>query len=87
MHFNHGEKITFFQILILLLSVYVIVSLTVTTFIELKPEEDKLLHYIDNLICGIFFIDFIQSYRRAKNKLEYMKWGWIDLIINRYHKY
>ena len=80
MHFNQGEKTSVFQILILFLSIYVIVSLTVTTFIKLKPEEDRLLHYIDYIICGIFFIDFIQSYRRAKNKLEYMKWGWIDLI-------
>jgi voltage-gated potassium channel len=80
MHFNQGEKTSFFQILILFLSIYVIGSLCVTTFWELRPEEEKLIHYIDYLICAIFFIDFIRSYRNAKNKLEYMKWGWIDLI-------
>jgi voltage-gated potassium channel len=80
MNFNQGEKTSFFQILILFLSIYVIGSLTVTTFVKLKPEEEKLLHYIDYIICGIFFIDFILSFRNAKNKLDYMKWGWIDLI-------
>lgn len=53
MHFNQGEKTSVFQILILFLSIYVIVSLTVTTFIKLKPEEDRLLHYIDYIICGV----------------------------------
>jgi voltage-gated potassium channel len=75
MHFNQGEKTSFFQILILFLSIYVIVSLCVTTFWELRPEEEKLIHYIDYMICAIFFIDFIRSYRNAKNKLDYMKWA------------
>ncbi|HRC33302.1 MAG TPA: ion transporter, partial [Bacteroidia bacterium] len=34
----------------------------------------------DNIICGIFLIDFIIRFKRAENKLHFMKWGWIDLI-------
>lgn len=62
MHFNQGEKTSFFQILILFLSVYVIGSLCVTTFWELRPEEEKLIHYIDYMICAIFFIGSLRLY-------------------------
>lgn len=69
-----------FNILILVLSVYVIVALLVNTFGHLPPETSKLLRDIDHSICFFFFIDFIVRFTSARNKLEYMKWGWIDLL-------
>jgi len=32
------------------------------------------------IICTIFFIDFVVRYSKAKDKMKFMKWGWIDLV-------
>lgn len=77
---NSEEKLSIFQILILLLSLYVIGSLIVSTFFSLSAEEQRLLTYIDNVICLVFFVDFLVRLYKAENKLNFMKWGWIDLV-------
>jgi len=38
------------------------------------------LSFVDNLICIIFLFDFALRFKKAENKLKFMKWGWIDLI-------
>lgn len=75
-----GGKIGIFQLIILVLSLYVLGSLAVSTFLKLDDEVQTLLDYIDNIICVIFLIDFALRFKRAPNKLAFMKWGWIDLI-------
>ncbi len=40
----------------------------------------KLLNDIDFGICAIFFIEFSIRFKKADDKLEFMKWGWIDLL-------
>ncbi|HEY0732079.1 MAG TPA: ion transporter [Chitinophagaceae bacterium] len=69
-----------FNILIVILSIYVISALLIDAFVQLPPEMSKLIHEIDYVICVIFFIDFLHRFFTAKSKLKYMKWGWIDLI-------
>lgn len=76
------EKINFLNLLIIILSFYVLGSLIVDTFYTLPSEITKVLSYVDNVICAVFFIDFVVRYREAENKLEFMKWGWIDLIAS-----
>jgi voltage-gated potassium channel len=76
------EKLNFLNLLIIILSFYVLISLVVDTFFSLPPEISKVLFYIDNFICVVFFIDFIIRFRQAENKLHFMKWGWIDLIAS-----
>jgi len=77
-----GDKIGFLNLLILILSIYVLGSLVADTFFKLPKETTRILHYIDNGICFVFMYDFIVRFRRAKNKLQFMKWGWIDLIAS-----
>lgn len=68
------------NILVFFLSLYVIVALVVDTFFHLSPEMHALLVDIDYAVCVIFFIDFLHRFFSAKNKWQYMRWGWIDLI-------
>lgn len=77
---NEDEKIGYLNILILILSVYVLGSLLASTFFHLPVETVRLLDFIDNIICAFFFYDFSYRFAKAKNKLHFMKWGWIDLI-------
>jgi voltage-gated potassium channel len=79
---NKEEKLNFLNLLIIILSFYVLGSLVVDTFFTLPPEIAKVLNYVDNFICGVFLLDFIIRFRQAENKLQFMKWGWIELIAS-----
>ncbi|WP_163650394.1 ion transporter [Modicisalibacter sp. 'Wilcox'] len=76
------DRITPFQLFILVLSFYVLGALIADTFFTLSPEVSRLLQYIDLLVCVCFFIDFCLRFRAAKNKWHYMRWGWIDLLAS-----
>lgn len=75
-----NEKLGFLNLLVMLLSIYILVAVLIETFYKLSPEMSKLLADIDLGICAIFFIDFSIRFKKAENKLEFMKWGWIDLL-------
>lgn len=77
---NEPDKLSFLNIIILILSVYVLVALMIDTFLKLPPEVSRMLTLIDNIICGVFLLDFVQRFYKAENKLKFMKWGWIDLV-------
>lgn len=77
---SKNKTIGAFDIIIIFLSVYVLIELMVDSFVKLPPEISKELEIIDTGICVIFFIDFISEFYHAKNKLKFMRWGWIDLI-------
>lgn len=80
MNDSNGDKLSLFQIVILVLSLYVLFTLAISSFAQLSSEVEKLLNYIDFGICVLFLIDFIIRFYNAENKLKFMKWGWIDLI-------
>jgi len=73
-------KLSALDLIVLVLSIYVLGALLVDTLYVLPPETALLLNYIDHFICVVFFIDFCARFYTANNKLNYLKWGWIDLI-------
>lgn len=79
---NEGEqkKLGALDILVLVLSVYVLGTLVVDTFFRLPEEISRVLGFLDNLICVFFIIEFFIRFFKAENKLQFMKWGWIDLL-------
>jgi voltage-gated potassium channel len=77
---DENKKISFFDFTILILSVYVLIALLIDSFFTLPPEISKLLGLIDNGICLVFIFEFITNLIKAESKLEFLKWGWIDLI-------
>ena len=77
---TQSEKITPFNLAILVLSIYILGSFLVDTFCTLSIETSRLLNFIDNTVCFVFLIDFIIRFKNAPNKLHFMRWGWIDLI-------
>lgn len=74
------SKFRLFDIVILVLSVYVLLILALSLFLKIPKEVQVLLDYIDNVICIIFLVDFGRNLRMSSNKIEFLKWGWIDLI-------
>jgi voltage-gated potassium channel len=77
---NSESKLGYLNILVLILSIYVLGALLVDGIFKLPPEISRVLDLTDNIICGIFFIDFSIRFYKAENKLKFMHWGWIDLI-------
>lgn len=74
------QRLTVWQATILFLSVYVLIALFVESVMTLPEQTMLLLTRIDNLICLLFIGDFFYQLARAKSKLRYLKWGWIDLV-------
>jgi|SRR5688572_13251445 len=74
------NQIGYLNILVIFLSIYVLAALIADSFFKLPEEVSRLLHYIDNIICIFFLIEFCVRFYKAENKLKFMKWGWIDLI-------
>jgi len=56
------------SLIILILSLYVLVSLLVTTFFSLTPEVQKILLQIDNFICVIFLKHIAEHVYKDKSK-------------------
>lgn len=77
---SSDNKLNFLNLIIIVLSVYVLLALLMDTFLKLPSEISRLLLLTDNIICIVFLYDFGIRFYKAENKLKFMKWGWIDLL-------
>lgn len=77
---EHGEKVGPFQILLVALSVYVLIALSLESFISLAPATRYILIHVDNVVCMVFLYDFFHRLIISRNKLRFLRWGWIDLV-------
>lgn len=82
MNDKDSDKLGLLQILVLLLSTYILIALAVDTFFKLPKQISNLIEITDTFICIVFFIDFSHRYYKAEKKLQFLKWGWIDLIAS-----
>lgn len=76
------RPLTAINLVVLILSIYVLGALLIDLMFELPPEVSRLLRFVDNAICAFFLIEFGIRFYKAENKLDFMKWGWIDLIAS-----
>lgn len=76
------QEIGPFQFIILTLSLFVLGLLVAELVFDLPEETVRVLGWIDNVVCVLFFADFVIRFRRAESKLAFMKWGWIDLLAS-----
>jgi voltage-gated potassium channel len=76
------ERISGFQIVVLILSLFVLVSMVTDAAMELPTEVSRMLQSFDNVVCGVFLLDFVIRLRQSTDKVRFMKWGWIDLIAS-----
>jgi voltage-gated potassium channel len=77
---SSDSKLGALNLIVIILSIYVLGALLVDTVFVLDTETSSLLNYIDNAICAFFFVEFCIRLYRADNKLKFMQWGWIDLV-------
>jgi voltage-gated potassium channel len=75
-----NKTISFLDLVIVILSIFVLFALVIDTYFRLVPQLSRLLIFIDNIICVVFLLEFSYRFIQAPSKLEFMRWGWIDLI-------
>lgn len=75
-----SERPSAWQLVLLILSIYVLVALTIEVALPLSDSTRTILNAVDAGICVVFLLDFAIQFARAERKLHYMKWGWLDLI-------
>jgi voltage-gated potassium channel len=78
--FGHGHNVGAFQLGLLVLTILLLCALVAETVLNLPKEVSGLVHLFDTFACAVFFADFCYRFFRAESKLQFMKWGWIDLI-------
>ena len=69
-----------FQVFLVGLSVFVLLALLAEATVPLDVSTRKILLHADTAICCVFLYDFFHRLYRSRNKLQFMKWGWVDLI-------
>ena len=77
---NESDKLGILNIIVFILSIYVLCALIIDTAFDLPIETSRLLNYIDLAICIFFFIEFCIRFFKSQNKSKFMLWGWVDLI-------
>jgi voltage-gated potassium channel len=76
------DRTSAFQLVMVLLSLFVIITLIIEGLVPLAPETAELLQLIDTAICFVFLADFGIRFARAESKWKFMRWGWIDLLAS-----
>ena len=69
-----------YEIFMLTLCVLSLVILGIDVFLAKDQEIKLVIDVFDFLICAAFLWDFVKNLYEAKNRWEYMQWGWIDLL-------
>lgn len=70
-----------YRLVMLVLSIYSILALAFIAVYKPDDEVSKLIQYSDWIVCSVFFLDFLKSFRGAPNRLKYfLTWGWLDLL-------
>lgn len=79
---SNSSKLTLHQIIMLVLSVYVVLALFVRELVPMHVDSRQLLDQIDTGICIYFLFDFFLRFYLAPDKLKFLQWGWIDLLAS-----
>jgi voltage-gated potassium channel len=64
------------------LSIIMLVGLFLDMILVLDESEQRAMDYSDNFLCVIFMGDFFYRLLTAKDRLAFLKWGWIDFIAS-----
>jgi len=77
---DQEQKFSIWHIINLVLSVFVLALLFIEMTIPLDESTIYIFGIIDTSVCILFLGDFFYQLISRKDKLAYLKWGWIDLI-------
>ncbi|MCK8492820.1 MULTISPECIES: potassium channel family protein [Spirosoma] len=77
-----SSKLMLHQVVTLVMSVYVVLTLLVRELVPMHKETRQLLDQIDTGVCIYFLFDFFVRLYQAPDKRKFLRWGWIDLLAS-----
>jgi len=76
-----GPQNAAYLVYVLSISVLSLGFLAATTVIDMNPDVEQVILVADRGLCALFFLDFLVTLARSKNKWRYLAtWGWLDLV-------
>jgi len=69
-----------YELFIIFLSVYTIAVLFLAVIFPIKESTAEILKLVDSFVVIVFIYDFFRQLYMAPKKLDYLKWGWMDLL-------
>lgn len=70
-----------YQVSMLVLCLYALLALGAETVLPLTSATRSILDAADYVVCVLFFLDFLVSWRSASDRGKYLRtWGWLDLL-------
>jgi len=78
--FSKMKKLTAWEIILFILSIYVVAELYISSIVTYTPQQKDLFLWIDTAICGMFLFEFFRGLVCAKNKVRYLEINWIDFV-------
>jgi voltage-gated potassium channel len=74
-------KLNFYDITVIIITIFILSALLFDTFLDLPIEVSKIIKYADWAVCIFFFYDFMLNLISSKNKIRYLyTWGWLDFL-------
>ena len=70
------------ELVVLILSLFLLAALAAELVLPVPREVARVIGFIDTAVCVVFLLDFAHRFHRARSKLQFMKWGWIDLLAS-----
>jgi voltage-gated potassium channel len=77
---HQSGRVIYLELLVLVLSVYSLGALAVELLVPLDPETLGLLGRTDDIVCGVFLMDFLVHWRLAASGKTFFRTAWIDLL-------
>ena len=77
---TNSDEIGPWQFFTFALSLIAILILAIQTIYTASSRISNAFQYIDNVICLVFFTDFIWNLFRTRPFWKYLRWGWLDLL-------
>lgn len=79
-HKKYQVSFSAWDFLILGLSILTVAGLVLGLFLPDESHKRDVFNQVDYVICVFFLADFFSSLFRAKRKLSFLRWGWIDFV-------
>lgn len=76
------KSFRYWEILMLVLSIYVVIQLSVEVILPFSEHNKQRFEQIDLVICFIFLFDFFFFLYHAESKRDYWKKRWVDFVAS-----
>ena len=75
-----GPASTSYRLFVVIMSFYAVISWIFIFIIPTSESTESIFLAIDSMLSLVFLYDFLRNVITSRNRLNYLKWGWLDLL-------